>query len=174
MPKWRQQICQTTDLLIRQGYSLIRRENVLIRREYARGRLTQISPRPQQSHPKSYKVVPRSPKHINIGPKIQQNSDICEKIVFATLFTPNACFWSPRHQIHTPKSLQNVTWKQALQKHLFWSKVPKKLSKRGPEIHPISIKIKAWIPRSPFLCSQVPLDRPMVSQGATGLPNVRF
>ena len=89
--------------LIRQRYSLIRRENVLIRREYARGRLTQIPPRPQQSHPKSYKVVPRPPKHINIGPKIQQNSNICEKLVFATPFTPNACFWSPRRPDSDPK-----------------------------------------------------------------------
>ena len=89
--------------LIRQRYSLIRRENVLIRREYARGRMTQIPPRPQQSHPKSYKVVPRPPKHINIGPKIQQNSNICEKLVFATPFTPNACFWSPRRPDSDPK-----------------------------------------------------------------------
>jgi hypothetical protein len=93
--------------LIRQGYSLIRRENVLIRREYARGRLTQIPPRPQQSHPKSYKVVPRSPKHINIGPKIQQNSNICEKLVFATPFTPNACFWSPRRSRFRPLNTHN-------------------------------------------------------------------
>lgn len=103
MPKWRQGLPKENKIgsrnrqlkaisLIRQGYSLTRRANALIRQEYARGRLTQISPRSQQSHAKSCKVVQRSPKHIKIGPKIQQNSNICEELVFATPFTPNPCF----------------------------------------------------------------------------------
>ena len=51
-------------------------------------------------------------------------------------------------------------------KHNCLSKVPNKLPNWGPEIDPKSMKIQAWTPRSPFLCSQVPLDRRMVTQGA--------
>ena len=52
------------------------------------------------------------------------------------------------------------------------------LSKWGPKIDPKSIKIKACTPRSPFLCSQVLLDRPMFTQDvkveAAGMPNDMF
>ena len=51
-------------------------------------------------------------------------------------------------------------------RQLFSSKVPKKRSKQGPEIDLKSIKTQAWTPRSPFLCSKVPLDRPKVPQDA--------
>ena len=54
-------------------------------------------------------------------------------------------------------------------------KLAKKISKCGAAFNQKPTEIQAWTPRSPFLCSQVPLDRSMVAQGAkvdaTGRPN---
>ena len=116
-------------------------------------------------------------KHQNLTLKTSE-SDFCEKLVFATPLTPNACVWNPGRPDSNPKIVKKKTWKQA------WTKTPifvqgcQKASKWDPEIDRKSIKIQAWTPRSPFLCFQVSLDRPMAPQGAKveapGLPNDRF
>ena len=51
------------------------------------------------------------------------------------------------------------------------SKVPRQLSKLDPEIDQRAIKIKVRTPRSPFLCSQVFLDRPRAPQDAKSYQN---
>ena len=72
-----------------------------------------------------------------------------------------------------------MTCKHACQKLNCCSKVARKLPSGGPEIPPKNQqKSKPGTPRSPFLCSQVPLNRSMVPQGAkmdaTSMPNDTF
>ena len=72
----------------------------------------------------------------------------------------------PDVRIQSSKSSQKVAWKSAHTKTLMFPGCPENISKVSPEIHTKSIKIQAWTPTSPFLCSQMPLDRSMVTQGA--------
>ena len=58
---------------------------------------------------------------------------------------------------------------------LFWSNVPEKPLKWGPEIHPESRNIKVWTPKCFLLCSQEPHNRPEVpKKAAPALPKDRF
>ena len=48
----------------------------------------------------------------------------------------------------------------------FTPRYPKNLQNEVPKSMQNQQKIQAWTPKSPFLCSQVPLDHPMVPQDA--------
>ena len=121
-----------------------------------------------QGHPKSWKNdlgITRNP----ISAKVDFCNTFHAKCLFLQSRTPR--FRSQNHSNNWPGSKHE-------KRHLFWSKVPEKLSKWGPEIHPKSIKIKVWTPRRPSCIPRSPWIAPMVPQGAKveapGMPNDWF
>ena len=80
---------------------------------------------------------------------------------------------TPDIQIQTPKLLKNMTCKHACQQK--YSLCSKMAAPKPPKNRQKSMP---GTPRSPFLCSQVPLKRSMVHQGAkldaTSMPNDTF
>lgn len=76
------------------------------------------------------------------------------------------------------KNRRKVTGKQAEKNTNVGPKLPESSQYGVPKSTPNSIKIEARAPRARFLCSQVPLDRPVVAHGvkveAPGLPNNRL
>ena len=88
------------------------------------------------------------------------------KVGFCNPSHTKCLFFNPRRPDQIPKSSNKLHGNKLEKRQLFSSKVPNKFSKQGPEIDLKSIKPQAWTPRSPFLCSKVPLDRPKVPQDA--------
>ena len=134
---------------------------------------------PKGSHEKSsnFKPASRAPKVMNMRPKATQNHNkltlkstefqlLC-KVGFCNPSHTKCLFLEPQtSRFRSPNRQKNDLETSMNKRQLFSSKVPKKLSKQGPEIDLKSIKTQAWTPRSPFLCSKVPLDRPKVPQDA--------
>ena len=130
-------------------------------------------PQGSPEKPLNFKPVSRPSKVMKIGPKATQKpqKSTLKSSEFQLLWKIDNCnpshtkclFLKPQTPRFRPQNhLKNWPGNKHEKRHLFWSKVPEKLSKWCPEIHPKSIKIQAWTPRPPFLSPQVPLDRPMV------------
>ena len=124
-----------------------------------------------------FKPVSRATKAMKIGPKAtQKQHNLTLKTTEFQLLWKNG-FCNPSHtkclffehqtsRFRPQNLLEKWPGNKHEKRHQFWFKVPEKLSKWGPEIHPKSIKIQVWTPRCPLVSSQLSLDRPMVPQGA--------
>ena len=109
-----------------------------------------LSPR----HQAASKWIPRPSKSMQWSYWKQQSPNISEKLVFRIHLKPNPCLELPTSRFR-PGNMHIAS-----------------------EMYPKPIKIEAWNQGSPFLCSQVFLDRSMVPQNAkvdaTGMPNDTF
>ena len=66
---------------------------------------------------KSWKLVPRAPKNKQNRFQDHQNSDFCDKLVFAIPSIRKPCLKIPDVRISTQKSVSKVTWKRARKQH---------------------------------------------------------
>ena len=133
---------------------------------------------PSPGHQKSWKLVLRPPKNIKNGPSKQQNSNFCEKLVFATPLTPNACFWSPRHPESDPKINTKCDLETSITKTLSLVQVSQKALKKGSRNPPKIDKNPSLDPKVSFLLlpgapGSAP-GPPGCQSGAPGLPNDKF
>ena len=107
-----------------------------------------------QGHPK--------PKKHDLGVK---RSNFCEKLCFAIHRTPNPCFSKPRRPDSNPTITRKRNVETSMNEILVRFKITEKLSKWELEIQK-STRMTTWLPKCPFLCSQVPQDRLRVSPQA--------
>ena len=130
---------------------------------------------PISQAPKVMKTDPKATKNIKKWHWNQQNPDICDKLVFAHLLKPNACFPSSIR----PDSYQKVIKKEPGKKYetktpvLLQStrKANKIASQNTPKINKnptldprMSFLLLLWPPRAPPRCQSGP---PVYQNGAT-------
>ena len=96
---------------------------------------------------------------------------ISAKVDFCNTSLAKCCFLQSQTSSFKPKDHQEKeTWGQAWTNTLFWSKVPKKLSKAVPKSTQKLMQIWAWTSKCPLLYSPVSQDHPWVPRGAKAKP----
>jgi hypothetical protein len=113
---------------------------------------------------KSEKVPPSRPKNTTSRPSKHQNTVVAKTWFLQYFPHENLVSRAPPVNNSTKKSMQKVTWKQALKNTEFNVSELKKLSKWNPKIKPKSLKILLRTPTCPSCCSHGPPGCPQADK----------